>query len=479
MTIHSARPDDSSTRICAAILLANFVLTAACRPAAAEPVALDLDAAVKVSRDYLASDDDDERERSLSRLAGYAGEIELVIDALRKVSHSPVKPGYYAEERFQTAEFLKKYPKDLLYFVVPKNYDAQKPIGLIVFLHGGGIGTSRDAPAYTLGKPEDADDDTSGEMLAATGMITVGPSAPGKGESYYRWCLRASEPYLADVIAECKARFNIDSDRVFLLGHSMGGFGAYHHALRQPDRFAAILVSSGAWDCGYWPVVRGTPLCIVQGVDDAVRGERWHHTDVAYARWTHKIFTRERLDHVYHEHDGGHAFSTNRKKIAEYLASADKLRRDAHYPHVAVATPQGFASNYLNRVRHNRWLTLDETIRGKLVIDELEGSGRDVDFDEWRLEHDRPSRPGAMLEAVNRGDNRIDVTTKNVAKFTLWLHPKMVDVNRKVTISVNGRARIASTFKPSLATALESYERRNDWGMIYPIKVEIEVEVAE
>ena len=345
-------------------------------------------------------------------------------------------------------------------------------------MHGGGINTSRNAPEYTLLSPdEDSPSDTSrsGDMLAATGMITVGPSAPGKGQSYYRWCLRASEEYLADVIADCKNRLNIDPDRVFLLGHSMGGFGAYHHALRQPDRFAAILISSGSWDCGFWPAIRGTPLCIVQGVNDAQRGVRWHHTDVEYARRTHEIFEREQLNHVYYEHDGEHGIADNRAKLAEYFAANKELRRDPYYPHVTLASPQGFTWSYLNPVYHNRWLTLNETVAGKIVVDELVSHGDD--FDEWRLEHRRANRRGAMIDGVNRGGNRIEITTQNVARLTVWLHPKMVDITKPVTITVDGKVQFADRVTPSLAMAMESYDRRRDWGMIYPVKVELGIQV--
>ena len=261
-----------------------------------EPTPHNLAVAVKTCGQFLASRDPDQRQRLQATLAKYRGDIDPVIKALAVETWPPVEPGYHADERFQTPELRRKYPQDWLYFVVPPGYSPKKPTGLIVFMHGGGAHTSRDAAIYTLQFPSAASSDEpnrSGDMFSATGMITVGPSAPGKGESYYRWCLRASEPYLVDVIAECRQRFNIDPDRVFLLGHSMGGFGAYHHALRQPDRFAGILVSSGSWDCGYWPVIRGTPLCIVQGVHDAVRDRRWHYTDVEYARRTHEIFARE------------------------------------------------------------------------------------------------------------------------------------------------------------------------------------------
>jgi pimeloyl-ACP methyl ester carboxylesterase len=436
---------------------------------------LDLKSAVALSREYLEADDDDERQRLRSRLSGYSGEINAVVRELSLRNNSPVDAGYHAEEKFRDARRLKKYPNDLLYFVVPKTYDPKRPTGLIVFMHGGGKNTSRDAPMYTLRYPlSDSPSSTyrSGDMLEATEMITVGPSAPFKFESYYRWCLRGSEDYLLEVIQECKERFNIDPDRVFLLGHSMGGFGAFHHALRQPDRFTAIISCAGSWDFGYWPVIRGTPISFMNGVRDAQKGVRWHHTDVEYGRWTHRIFTRENLDHDYLEYDGDHDFSEMRPLVAQYLAKTKTLRRDPYYPHVTLASPQGFASTYLNPVRHNRWVTMNQRAEGNLEYDELVEKGEA--FDEWRLEHRRVTRSGAMIDAINRGYNRIDVSTENVTQLTVWLHPRMIDVAKPVTIVVDGRVRFQGQLKPSLVTALESYERRLDWGMIYPMKVMIE-----
>jgi pimeloyl-ACP methyl ester carboxylesterase len=442
---------------------------------AARSWALEQESAVQLCREYLASESGEDRQAIALRLAEYDGEIEPLLRALSVEAHKPVKPGYYAEKRFSSAAMREKYPRDLLYYLVPDGYRADRPTGLIVFMHGGGISTSRDAAEYTLAPDGDEDNDGCADMLAATGMITVGPSAPGKGESYYRWCLRSSEEYLLDVILECKKHFNIDPDRVFLLGNSMGGFGAFHHALRQPDRFAAIIVSSGSWDFGYWPAIRGTPLCIVQGVNDARRGYRWHYTDVEYGRLTQKIFEREKLDHVYFEHDGGHGMYENREKMAEYFASAEKVRRDPYFPHVTLASPQGFARNYLHHVAHNRWLTLDESTGGNLTYDELVTNGED-DFDNWRLRHRRTKHRGAMIDATNRGKNTIEVKTRNVSRFTVWLHPQMVDVSKRVKIAVNGKTLFDEKLTPSLATALDSYERRRDWGMIYSMKVELEVE---
>lgn len=323
--------------------------------------------------------------------------------------------------------------------------------------------------------PKKADEEENsqlGDVFDATGMIAVGPSAPWDEDTAYRWCVRDSDEYLADVIRECRNRFNIDGDRVLLVGHSMGGFGAYHHIQRQPDRFAAVLVNAGSWSLAHWPVICGTPLGIVHGARDAVRGERWHYTDIEYARWTDKLLSQQNLDYVYYEHDGEHGISPSRELMAKYLKSTSKLRRDPYAAHVVLASPLGFDDSYCFPVRHNRWLTLDEAAEGTIEYDELVTNGAD-DFDDWRLRHRTTKSSGASIDAVNRDDNTIAVMTRNVARFTLWLHPRMVDVRKPVTIAVNGETRFSGAVKPSLVTALESYTRRHDWGLIYPIKIEL------
>ncbi len=436
--------------------------------------ALDQAEAVRISRTYLASDDDDERQMLAAKLAGYEGQIEPVLQKLSSRRFEPVEAGYLPEEHFSVPELLKKHADDLLYFTIPMSYRPDRAAGLIVFMHGGGNKSSRKAPRWFMNFPEDGDGESSqlGDLFDETGMIAVGPSAPWNEDSSYRWCLRESDDYLADVILECKSRFNIDPDRVFLIGHSMGGFGAYHHMQRQPDRFAAVVVNAGSWSLAHWPVIRGTPLCIVQGVRDAVRGQRWHYTDVEYARFTDKLLAGQQLDCVYFEHEGEHSVSSGKRYLAEYLKSAAKLRRDPYARHVVLASPLGFDEDYCFPVKHNRWLTLDESADGELEYDELVTNGAD-DFDDWRLRHRKGMSKGASIDAVNRGDNIIEVNTHNVARLTVWLHPQMVDVTKPVTISVNGKKLFNGKVRPSLVTALESYDRRHDWGLIYPIKVEL------
>ena len=96
------------------------------------------------------------------------------------------------------------------------------------------------------------------------------------------------------------------------------------------------------------------------------------------------------------------------------------------------------------------------------------------EWGQWELSHKKVTRPGALIDAVNLGDNRLAVTTTNVARLTLWLHPKMVDFARPIQVTLNGRPWFDGHVAPTLPTLLDSFERRRDWGLVYPAKVTLE-----
>src|SRR5260370_18108430 len=81
--------------------------------------ALDQAVAVQLSRSYLASDDNDEREALAAKLAGYKGEIEPVLEKLSSRRFEPVEAGYLPEEHFPVTKLLEKHPRALLRFPIP------------------------------------------------------------------------------------------------------------------------------------------------------------------------------------------------------------------------------------------------------------------------------------------------------------------------------------------------------------------------
>lgn len=131
---------------------------------------------------------------------------------------------------------------------VPAGYESENPAPLIVLLHGytssgamqdGYMGFSKLADQY--------------------GFLLVAPDGnrePGGDENRF-W--NASDAccdffstevddsaYVADIIKEVKAQFTVDNNRIYLVGHSNGGFMSYRAAYEHSNTIAAIASLAGA-----------------------------------------------------------------------------------------------------------------------------------------------------------------------------------------------------------------------------------------
>ena len=405
---------------------------------------------------------------------------ESVVRALRPAPAKDAKPGYYDAEHFRSPELLKRHPDDLLFCVVPESYRPETPTGLIVLMHGGGKNSPRTHPRRYM-RMHDKTGWALGDAFYRSGMVAVGPSAPLR-KTNVRWCVPEADDYLCDVILECEARFNIDPNRVVLMGYSMGGFGAMHQVQRQPDRFAVVLAGAGAWSLAYWPVIHGTPLWIVQGAHDAVYGKRGHDTDVQYARWADKLLTAQGLPHEYVEHNGGHDPRDAHKALCGFIERAASVRRDPYYPHVVCVTPRGWTPRMKYPAPHNRWVSILETIAGPITYDHLvhvalpqTAKTPRQKWEAWRLTNRPQQYPGALVDVTNRGNNNFLAITRNVKRFALWLHPKMVDFANPVRVVVNGQLAFQALATPSVSAALRSFVRRRDWGLIYSAEIVVSV----
>lgn len=81
-----------------------------------------------------------------------------------------------------------------------------------------------------------------------------------------------SEADVMAVIDLVKAEFNIDTERTYLWGHSMGGAGTYHIAVSNPDMFAGLAVAAPAPHPDQSPTmlseIRDIPMLVLQGTED-------------------------------------------------------------------------------------------------------------------------------------------------------------------------------------------------------------------
>lgn len=138
---------------------------------------------------------------------------------------------------------------------VPSNYDRAKATPLIVALHG--MGGDENSMFDSYGKELPADAEKAGFLVAA-------PKGRGQA-SMYRG---TAEQDVLDVLAEVERTYNVDKNRVYLMGHSMGGFGTWSVAMAHPELFAALGPISGGGDTNGMVKIKDIPQYVTHGDDD-------------------------------------------------------------------------------------------------------------------------------------------------------------------------------------------------------------------
>ena len=116
---------------------------------------------------------------------------------------------------------------------VPEDYDPHRAYPMIVALHGtvnglGGIGNGKDFIGHFL---IDA---------PKWGCIVIAPTCeplPWTGHP---------DDYVLSFIAEAEMLYNVDMNRVYLIGHSRGGMGVWYFGPAYADRFAAFAPAAGS-----------------------------------------------------------------------------------------------------------------------------------------------------------------------------------------------------------------------------------------
>jgi S-formylglutathione hydrolase FrmB len=122
---------------------------------------------------------------------------------------------------------------------LPAEIGSGTPLPLQWWLHWRG-GNAHTAGAVIPGMFQD--------LGVNRGAIVVSPR--GRGTS--SWYVGAGYVDTEEVWADALATFPVDQDRVYVTGHSMGGWGSYLLTVLHPDRFAAAMPVAGPVTQGAW-----------------------------------------------------------------------------------------------------------------------------------------------------------------------------------------------------------------------------------
>ncbi len=168
---------------------------------------------------------------SLGREAGFTPDAAW-IERLALARRLPRGP----QESLALRLALSEYEGGRYSLYVPEDLDPLRPVPLLLALHGGGIrdasgadvrGSGRDALAWFL------------DGAREHGFLLVCPSALEAP-----WTTPQNEGWIAAVLAEVCALYNVDLERVHVAGQGGGGDGAWWLAARQARTYASVGAAS-------------------------------------------------------------------------------------------------------------------------------------------------------------------------------------------------------------------------------------------
>jgi predicted esterase len=306
---------------------------------------------------------------------------------------------------------------------------------LFLGLHGGGEG--------------------SGDAGSATGMSLSGcswiyPEVLEKTE--HGWTDAGTEEFVMELVEAAKRTVKVDPDRVYVAGHSMGGYGAWTLGAHHADVFAGAGAFAGAPS----PIWRSDAVREVIGIVEGVLPNCFHL----------------RL-HVYQSTDDPQVPPQPNQFATKALAEWRERYPDGFdFRYVEVeghghAAPPGGYGDPLEWVAERR---RDPRPKHLLWQPSLPWKRQ------WFWLRWRAPEAGAILEARAVEGNAIEITTVegsgDVTGLSVLLGPPLVDLEKEVVIRVDGKEAFRGLVPRTLSTLLLTFPR-NDPGLLFDARVDL------
>ncbi|MFM7846567.1 MAG: peptidase [Planctomycetota bacterium] len=406
-------------------------------------VALELFEIRDLVRSYLRSRESGERTQILDALSSLGGatpaNVSRIISQMKPPLDLPEPPSEAPAPGF----FEIKVPGantdsgHTYYVQLPPEYDPYRRYPCVVALSN----LSLDPRAHMQWWTGTYDEKLNMNLGQATryGYIVIAPQWFRKDQTEYEYSSREHAAVLSS-LRDASRRFSIDTDRVFLSGHSVGGDAAWDIGLAHPDLWAGVVPIVAAADkyvVRYWENGRLLPMYFVTGELD---GDKMGRNSPQFDRYLTKVG----YDVMITEYQGRGAehFQEELPRILEWMNL-----------HQRGPLPKEFRCISMRPWDNFFWYAelRDFPTKSMILPTNWPGKGASPQPVHGKIQEAN----GVLLEPGG-------------AKGTLWLSPTMVDFEKRITI--NGRS---SVIKPSLQTILEDVRSRGDRQHPYWAKVEL------
>ena len=336
--------------------------------------------------------------------------------------------------------------------VIPGDYDPQRKYPVRIFLHGG---IARPAPqeSNSNNRPRRR------RLECETPCIAVYPS----GFMDAMWWQQVQTQNVAGVLERLERSYNVDENRVHLIGVSDGGTGVYFFGLRDATAWSVLIPLNGhlrvlpnpstmADGEFFLSNLVNVPSYIVNGGRDPlypVSGVQ-PYIDVLKQYGAPFVFRPQML--------AGHDTSW----WPEESPLVEKFERE--HPRDPYPDRLSWQTERTDRYNRFRWLVID-----KLASDRTESALQEFDAPDIRR------RKSAGRVDVERTGNTVAAKTRGVGSFTLLLSPEEFDFNQPMKVVVNGQTVFDGPVKKDAAVLTRWNGRDHDRTMLFGAELRIEV----
>ncbi len=313
--------------------------------------------------------------------------------------------------------------------------ETKRPKALAICMHGGGAGSGDAWSAHGGYEP----------ALSALDWLALYPEVLEKTE--HGWTDSGTEEWVLELIERARRTWKIDPDRVYLVGHSMGGYGSWMLGAHHADQIAALAPSAGGptpymdragkvidISSGVIPNLRNLAIRIYQSDDDPQvppDANRLAHTRLQEARARFGGYDFEYWEVPNRQHEappGG---------FEAHLAKIESIERTTH-PDTVVWQPT------LDWKWQSYWLYWDEPVKEALVVARADRTTNSV-----HVSCDKPARGLYVL-----------------------VDPKLLDPKKELVVLLNDKEVFRGLAQPSW-TAILATGARGDPELAYTSRVPV------
>jgi predicted esterase len=409
-------------------------------------VALSQYDARKIVSQYLAESTVSKREDLLKQLQGVEGvSPRTVAQILRNMKPAiETRPPESGPAGFYTLTVRGLAPESTVNYHIqlPPEYDPYRHYPTVVALHGSNITAIEQLEWWAGGIGNDG---ARVGQAGRFGYIVIAVEWIKKGQLTYEYSAEEHHAVLASLRDACR-RFAIDTDRVFLTGHSIGGDAAWDIGLAHPDIWAGVIPIVGMLDrycILYWENARMLPFYIVGGELDGDKTKRNGGHINRYMEGRFDVTLVEYLGRG-HEH-----FSDEIHRIFDWMGR----KKRNFYPKEFKAVTMRTWDNFF-------WWVEVEQFPSKTVVEPSDWDSRGA------------RRPMAINCKINGNNVFISSGAKQVAAY---LSPDLIDLTKPVHVLLNGKplnGKGLFVATPSVEVMLDDVRTRGD--RLHPFWVKIE-----